>query len=81
MLVLLHSDRLSLSHMTDKLVLLGDPTLPSWALIDNGLISNLLYLLVLLKVTSVLVTAGETAKKPHVGFLLQLQSICFVFPF
>lgn len=82
MLVLLHSDRLSLSHMTDKLVvLLGDPTLPSWALIDNGLISNLLYLLVLLKATSVLVTAGETAKKPHVGFLLQLQSICFVFPF
>lgn len=55
--------------MTDKLiVLLGDPALPSWALIDNALISNLLYLLMLFKVISVLITAGETTtttKKPR----------------
>lgn len=53
--------------MTDKLVvLLGDPALPSWALIDNALISNLLYLLMLFKVISVLIAAGETTtKKPR----------------
>lgn len=64
----MHSDRPALSHMTDKLiVLLGDPALPSWALIDNALISNLLYLLMLFKVISVLITAGETTttKKPR----------------
>lgn len=82
MLILLHSDRLSLSHMTDKLVvLLGDPTLPSWALIDNGLISNLLYLLVLFKATSVLVAAGETAKKSPRWILTPtpIYLLCFSF--
>lgn len=84
MLVLLHSDRLALSHMTDKLVvLLDDPGLPSLGLIDNGLISNLVYLLILFEVIFFLVTAEGTneKKKSHIEFLLQLQSVCFDFPF
>lgn len=83
MLVLLHSDRLALSHTTDKLVvLLGDPALPSQALIDNGLISNLLYLLVLFKVISVLVTAGETTTKKNPHWILTptpIYLLCFSF--
>lgn len=64
MLVLLHSDRLGLSHMTDKLVvLLDDPGLPSLGLIDNGLISNLVYLLILFEVIFFLVTAEGTNEK------------------
>lgn len=64
MLVSLHSDRLTLSHMTDKLVvLLDDPALPSLGLIDNGLIFYLVYLLMLFEVTFVLAAAKETAEK------------------
>lgn len=83
MLISLHSDRLTLSHMTDKLVVLhDDPALPSLGLIDNGLISYFVYLLMLFKVIFFLATAKETTEAPPPsGFLLQFQSVCFVFPF
>lgn len=78
-----HCDGQAHSHMTDKLViLLGDPALPSLSLIDNGLISYLVYLLVLLKVIFVLPTAKETAEKKRPRWILApipIRLLCFSF--
>lgn len=82
MLISLHSGRLTLSHTTDKLVILLDrPALPSLSLVDNGFISYPVYLLMLFEVIFVQAAIKETAEKNPTSDSCSISNLfaCFSF--
>lgn len=79
--VSLHSGRLTLSHTTDKVVILLDhPALPSLSLVANGFISYPLYLLMLFEVIFQ-AAIKETAEKTPTSDSCSISNLfaCFSF--